>query len=292
MSGNINSIIEIIKIIITGAVGIAGALLGAHFNNRFAKQREIEKKAVLEFFSKPILHKLQCSVRAYLGVKYIEGELPVFNATSYLTIETEVNGRRSREIPKEILVKKESFCLQTLEHLKDRLRIVKDRACYFRRCIFCSSKTYLVPYHSPEVEWEALPWTLPVDVGAGLEGDKYNHVTHIPVGGNAKLAVFDVYRVKVIESEYEEEFYLVKVHSEYGCDIRPRICLKLPLRNSVNVIFKIRIGGENLRETPESPELKIEYKNGDYYLSYGCFSKSFSDILKDRLSTIDLRSIV
>ena len=167
---------------------------------------------------------------------------------------------------------------------------MRDRA-YYRRCIFCVGKTYLVPYLSPEVEWEALPWSLPVYVGEGLDGDKYNHVTHIPVGGNAKLAVFDMYRVKVIKPEYEEKFYLIKVHSEYGCDIRPRICLKLSLQNPVNVIFRIRIGGENIRETPESPELTIEYKNDDYFLSYGDFSQSLSDILEDRLCTIDLRPI-
>jgi len=59
----------------------------------------------------------------------------------------------------------------------------------------------------------------------------------------------------------------------------------------VNVIFRIRIGGENIRETPESPELTIEYKNDDYFLSYGDFSQSLSDILEDRLCTIDLRPI-
>jgi len=292
MSDNIELIVGLLRMIGSGAVGgIAGALLGAYLNNRFTKQREIEKKAVLEFFQEPILHKFRNSVRVYLGVRYAEGELPVFNATGYLTIETEVNGRRSKKIPKELLIKKESFCLQTLKDSEDELRKKRGHTCYSRgKCMFCLGKTYLVPYYSPEVEWEALPWTLPVYVGEGLEGDKYNHVTHIPVRGNAKLAVFDIYRVKMVELKYEEEFYLIKVHSEYGCDIRPRICLKLPLRKSVNVIFRIKIGGENLREMPESPELKIEYKNGDYLLSYGGFSQSFSDVLKDKLCTIDLRS--
>ena len=111
----------VIEILASGAVGIAGTLLGVYLNNRLAKQREIEKKAVLDFFPEPVLQKFQCSVRIYLGVKHVEGELPVFNATGYLTIETEMNGRRSKEIPKEIVVKIDLFCLHSTldQHSED-----------------------------------------------------------------------------------------------------------------------------------------------------------------------------
>lgn len=150
----------------------------------------------------------------------------------------------------------------------------------------------MVPYHSPEVMWEPLCWTTPIHVGEGSDGDKYNHVTHIPVGGNAKLCLCDLY--KVVDEQENVEFYLIKVHSEYGVEVWPRICLKLPLESppSFEIIFKVKVGGENVRNIIESPELRIRWQNRDkdYVLSYGDEKWKLSDILEERIVTFNPRS--
>lgn len=265
------------------AYWIGGSLSTGFFTYLFTKRREAEKRAILEFSSEPIFQELEKSVRLLLDVKYVEGELSVFNAVGYLTIEIERDGKRSLRIPEKILVKKgEEFC---------------QGEGWIGVCEFCKDehkdewKKYLVPYYSPEVRWEPLCWTLPIPAGEGLDGDKYNHVTHIPVGGNAKLCLCDLYKAKVVDKKenVNKEFYLIKVHSEYGVEVRPRICLKLPLENppDFEIIFKVKVGGENVRKIIESPELRIRWQNRDedYVLSYGGNEKSWKlgDILGERI---------
>jgi len=254
---------------------------GSLFTYLFTKRRDVEKKAILRFSSEPIFQRFEESVRVYLGVEYVKGELSVFNAVGYLTIETNEGSR----IPSDILIKKgDSICQPHI------IRVMGGRADISRdSCDFCKGKGYLVPYHNPEVRWEPLCWTTPINIGEGLEGDKYCHVTHIPIGGRAKLCLCDLYRVKY----HDEEFYMIKVHSEYGVEVWPRVCLRLPLRNPPNfeIIFKVRVGGENVRNIVKSPELRIGWldKEEDYVLSYGNEEpKKLRDILGERLVSIPM----
>ena len=100
------------SVLINLAIGAAvGWIGGGYATYRFMKRREMEKKAILKFSDKPVFHKFENSVRVLLSVEYVKGELSVFNAVSYLTIEIERDGEKSLEIPKEILVKKgEEIC--------------------------------------------------------------------------------------------------------------------------------------------------------------------------------------
>lgn len=98
-----------------------------------------------------------------------------------------------------------------------------------------------------------------MDAGTGLNGLKYNHLTHIPPQGEALLRLFDVYKVEVYgplvrgERRKKEEFWLIKVHSEYGVKYHPRICLRLPAENdSATLNLTIKLAGENLKESPQT----------------------------------------
>ncbi len=91
---------------------------------------------------------------------------------------------------------------------------------------------------------EPLPWSVPIYAGKGLDGLEYRHLTHIPAGGSAEALLFDVYYVEASK----EEFWLVKVHSEYGDTYYPRICLRIPVGEAANLRFVVKLAGENIRK--------------------------------------------
>jgi hypothetical protein len=136
-------------------------------------------------------------------------------------------------------------------------------------CNLCGGKAYLA---SPKVEIrsEALPWSLPIEAGTGLEGLKYAHLTHIPVRGLARLRLFDVYRVRVYDyaGGLKDEFWLIKVHSEYGVTHYPRICLKLPMSGSTELALNVTSTGENVRKSAQG-EIEIASKDGECIVKYG-----------------------
>jgi len=147
-------------------------------------------------------------------------------------------------------------------HIDERFIVEKkEGSCALRSigCNKCEGKEYLVSYEKGDkvkVFCEYVPWTVPVKSGEGINNLPYKHVTHIPVQGSAKLVLFDIYRM----DDGQEEFYLIKVHSEYGDIYHPRVCLKLPLRNPPKdtLIFNIDVSGENVRGRART-SLKILY---------------------------------
>ncbi|MCD6491043.1 MAG: hypothetical protein J7K59_01965 [Candidatus Korarchaeota archaeon] len=135
------------------------------------------------------------------------------------------------------------------------------------------------------VRSEALPWTLPVYIGKGQEGYEYKHVTHIPVRGSGKVVLFDIYKY-----EYGSKKYLLKVHSEYGTDVLPRVLLKLPVEQENledELEFEITISAENLRRsTTAKVVVKYLKTKKDYLLKYYVNknlveSFSFKELTKD-----------
>jgi len=247
---------EIIKTLLSG-------FFGALFMYLISEFKEQRARAKLKFKSEILRYYYEKSVRVGLIVEYVKGKLPVSNATSYLTIYVEKNKNKINTIPRTILPEKRYY------------------ACALN-CYLCKNSQYLSSYDKAEVLTEVLPWAVPISVGKGLNGLEYHHLAYIPTNGSSKLLLFDLYRC----IKDDKEFYLIKVHSEYGCDLYPRICLKLPLKQLEEmdaIIFEVFATGENVREEARV-SLRIEYDraSGDYVLVYEDKKYFFNEILEGR----------
>jgi len=239
--------------LIRAVIGLGGVVIGAVIGFAFSEVKEYIHKAVLSFTDIE-LHDFRTSVRVILPVVHEHGSLPVNNASGYLTIYHPILGHRKSEyLPKDILMCKS-----------------KPPTCSFR-CRLCdymgTPREYLAPYPQAKVLSEVLPWTVPLKAGEGLDNLPYKHLTNIPVNGIAKLVLFDIFKVEDIENY--ERFYLVKVHSEYGTEYYPRVCLKLPLNQKWKgeLVFEVKASGENIRKQANA-QIKIKYDNYDYVLEY------------------------
>jgi hypothetical protein len=211
------------------------------------------------------LEPFERSVRVSIRVNHVDGKLPATNVMGLLTIEAQ-NGKLS-----DVVVEK------------------KDGRCMLERhCELCEGKTYLASPLSG-VKSEALPWSLPIDAGTSPDDLRYVHLTHVPVGGSSLLRLFDVYRVKRYglyvsgkKREIEEEFWLMKVHSEYGTERYPRICLRIPVKDtSSSLHFIIKLAGENLRRTPQC-EIKVYGRDGDCIIEYMGKEVSLRDYFEEK----------
>jgi len=98
--------------------------------------------------------------------------------------------------------------------------------------------------------------------------------------------LFDIFKIE--DTENDERFYLIKVHSEYGTEYYPRVCLKLPLdrRWKGELVFEIKASGENIRKQANA-QVKIKY-DSDYVLEYHTKGK----LRKKRIKKLNFASIM
>jgi len=226
---------------------LVGAITGTVVGSFLHYLWERMKKAKLEIMEKPP-ESFRSSKRMVFRVRHVGGSLPAINAICYLDVS-------ANKPLREFLVPKEDGC--TLPPT----------------CKLCSGKYYLT---SPleRIDSEPLPWAIPIPAGFGLQKLLYCHVTNIPVGGEVKINLFDIY--KYVDTSRNEKFYLIKVHSEYGVTEHPRACIKLPIDNetqisNVKISFKLRLAAENLKDfNPLSLEIE---KEGNGYVIYVCTIK-------------------
>ncbi len=250
------NVLQDIKSLIINYNTLVGVILGwilSSLTNWFYERRRM---ATLKFDSDLFIEKFQKSVRVSLDVVYKSGKLPVSNCIGYLTII--VNGKE--EIPANLIVKKSREPCEIGKIRNGLYSGVDDLLCYE-----CRGTGYLANSLNPRVFYDALCWSLPISSGRGLGNLEYAYLTHIPVKGRVRLRLFDIYNVKFENNE----FYLIKVHSEYGVKYYPRICLKLPRnpKNTVNIDFKVVATGENVKKQAETT-IKLEWDNekSDYVL--------------------------
>jgi hypothetical protein len=218
---------------------LVGVILG--FFLRYLLER-IEK-AKLKVMEEPKEEPFRSSKRIVFRVRHVGGSLPATNAICYLDVSAN-------------------------EPLSKFL-IPKDNGCILGLCKKCEYTYYLVSREEKEIKSEPLPWSISIPAGFGLQKLPYRHVTNIPVGGEVKINLFDIY--KYIDASKNEKFYLIKVHSEYGEIKYPRACIKLPIDNetqisNVKISFKLRLAAENLKDFI-SLSLEIE-KEGSEYVIY------------------------
>jgi hypothetical protein len=178
-------------------VAVVAAVIGVVLGFILDVIRERIKSAKLKI-SKLLFESFGQSARVSVCVRYVGGSLPAKNVIAFLTIKASI------ELAKIAVEKVDGGC--TLRDLG---------------CQLCGGKTYLaVP--KVGVKSEPLTWSVPIPFGRGLEGLELVHLTHVPVNGEAKLRLFDIYRVKVYERtnvgnrKLKDEFWLLKIHSEYG----------------------------------------------------------------------------
>ncbi len=255
---------------------VIGTIGGVVVGFALSELREYMRRAVLNFTDIE-LYNLDKSVRVVLPVRHAGGSLPVNNASGYLTIYLRTNGKMEKYISEDILIEKlGSSCS------------IACGLCNYKNGDLSFSKPYLAQYPKAKIASELLPWTVPLEAGRGLDGFEYKHLTNIPVDGIAKLVLFDIYKA----TKAGEQFYLIKVHSEYGTEYYPRVCLKLPIRRGWNgeLVFDIKVSGENVRKQAKA-QVKIVYDDiGHYLLEYyveGKLRKNFhfDAIMKDKEST-------
>jgi len=228
---------------------LVGAIAGAVLSFLPHYLWERMKKAKLEVMEKPP-ESFLFSKRIVFRVRHVGGSLPATNAICYL----DVSAKRPL---REFLVPKEGGSC-TLPPT----------------CKLCSGKYYLTSPLEEKIDSEPLPWSIPIPAGFGLQKLPYCHVTNIPVGGEGKTNLFNIY--KYVDTSRNEKFYLIKVHSEYGIIEHPRACIKLPINNethisNVKISFKLRLAAENLKGfNPLSLEIE---KEGNGYVIYVCTIK-------------------
>lgn len=218
--------------LISALVSIPSAILTYYLN-------DLMRLAKLEMDDELMRETFTGSVRVSLAVNYKSGRLPARNVIGYLTIKA------SNASLADFIVGKHCGMCELANS-----------------CNKCGGKFYLANPNSKQIVSEPLPWSVPIEFGKGLEGLDYKHATYIPVKGRAILRLFDIYRY--------DSFYLVKVHSEYGTEVYPRVCLKLPLNigsKEFALEFEVAIAGENLRNSPKAT-LIIKPGENDYVMVY------------------------
>jgi len=249
-----------IDVIISGFMTVIGTVIGVILGVMLQSWNE-QRKLSTATFTEIIFEYFKESVRISLRVEHEDGKLPISNALSHLTILV-----RGGELEK-ISVKKEN-----------------DTCSMHYICNRCNEKPYLASAYG-EISSEPLPWSIPLSAGKGLYNLRYKYLGYIPVNGANIIRIFDIYKVsRRTEKGVKEKFYLVKVHSEYGEIESPRICLKLPINNKpkfTNIIFTIRLAGENLKNKTET-FIEIIPKEGDYILKYDSKQFALKDLLKSR----------
>lgn len=262
---------EMCNLFVTGFIGLVGVIIG------FLLEcvRQYFSSARIHFAEEPIIYEFEESIRFAIevlhgGSQFLLAAPPISNTIGYLTIEVEKNRVRSNFIPKNIVVEKRS-----------------DTCVLIESCRKCEYKYKLCPYLATygekiKVDMEPLPWTLPLKNGEGMNNIPYCHLTFLPPKGSCKLLLFDVYK---FEKENSLQYYLVKVHSEYGHVAYPRICLKLPLENPLKekLVFKLTVGGTNVRKEAKC-EVRIEYTREDYIVKYNSKTFSLKELLKNKKS--------
>ena len=225
---------------------VLGSLAGVVVGYALHWLNEKRSRARLEFDNELYFEPFKDSVRVSARIKHAGGKLPATNVIGLLTVET-----HSIQLS-ELAVGKE------------------NSECRFKNlCKKCGGRTYLAS-EKAEVKDEPLPWSIPINAGSGLNGIRYAHLTHIPLGGSSLLRLFDVYRAKLYgvsvhgePQELKDEFWLVKIHSEYGVESYPRICLRIPVkRSNIELHLVIRVAGENVKEVVQD-EVILKSENGD-----------------------------
>ena len=245
---------------------LGGALGGGVLGYILERLRERGAKARLKFDDELYLEPFEHSVRTSVRVRHVGGRLPATNVRALLTME--VHGAKL-----------------------SNLAVGKERrvGCRFRRyCVECGGKTYMASEEA-EIEDEALPWSVPIDAGVGLDDLRYTHLTHIPVGGSSLLRLFDIYWIKLYKPRardkprrLEDEFWLIKVHSEYGTKYRPRICLRLPMKESgTELHFDIKLAGENVRDDVQD-KVVLKLRDGDCEIEHHGYLYSLRQYFREK----------
>ncbi len=240
-------------------ITVVGTLAGVVLGHALERLRERSARAKLKFDDKLYLEPFEHSVRVSVRARHVEGKLPATNVMGLLTVE--VHGAKLSDLVVGKKVK---------EELKERK--IECKLKYL--CRECSDKAYLAS-EGAEIEDEPLPWSVPISAGVGLDGLRYSHLTHISVGGSSLLRLFDVYWAKLYgprahgePRRLEDEFWLVKVHSEYGTEHYPRICLRLPIKGSnTKLCFVIKLAGENVREAVQDRVI-LKLRDRDCAIEY------------------------
>jgi len=215
-----------------GISTIIGVVLG-YCLNMYSERR---KRAKIEIDSAPLLGPFPNSIRLKFRVQHMGGSLPATNAVCYLDVSA--------------------------NELLNKFLVPKDDGCILGLCKRCNYKYYLVSREDKEIKSEPLPWDISIPAGFGFDDIPYRHVTNLPVGGECKVNLFDIYKVSKAS---REGFYLIKLHSEYGICEYPRACMKLPIDrgSEAEIEFTLRVVAENIRG-PASLKLKIKKENADY----------------------------
>ncbi|MEM3516904.1 MAG: hypothetical protein QXL69_03600 [Candidatus Bathyarchaeia archaeon] len=235
--------------VITGIFTIVGVVIGFLLNWYY----EFKKRAEVMIEDEPLIFKFPLSVRIIFRVTHKKGSLPATNAICYLSIEAH------EESLNKFLIPKSNGCILPLT------------------CKMCNFKYYLVPYKEGKIFNEPLPWSISIPAGFGLDQLPYHHVAHIPVKGENKINLFDIYKY--------EEFYLVKVHSEYGVYEYPRACIKLPITQEIKceIKFKLIIAAENLRKS-NILTVRIKKEGKKFVIETNGWRKTIEEVTKDILN--------
>jgi len=244
--------------------GVVGGVVVALFNYALGHRQ----RAKLQFSPELLFQNLGESLRVLLEVRHVEGSLPAEGAIGYLTVT--VDG--SPSIPSRLVVpKQDGSC-----------KCPFDQEGASWRC----EKKYLAPSKSPMVRGEPLPWTTPTDWGRGLDGLPYKHVMHIPAKGVGKLALLDLYKVTEIDDNGHARggFFLLRIHSEYGTEVYPRVCLKLPIsggRGFRQISLEVAVAGGNMRGRCAAV-VRVKPAEGDFYLEYAGRRWMLGRLLKEK----------
>jgi hypothetical protein len=246
---------DIVRYIVIGTFTIIGVVLGYYLN----RHSEEEKRAKIEIDSVPLLDRFSNSIRLKFPIKHIGGSLPAINAVCYLDVSA------NKPLSKFL--------------------IPKEDGCMLEPCKLCDNKYFLVSPEEKEIRSEALPWAISIPAGFGLDKIAYRHVTNLPVGGECKVNLFDIYKAS------QEGFYLIKLHSEYGTCEYPRACIKLPINrgSKADIEFTLKVVAENIRE-PTSLKLKIKKENADYIIETTSWRRNIKE-LTENIKSLPLGSV-
>lgn len=116
-----------------------------------------------------------------------------------------------------------------------------------------------------DIEGLFLSWATPKQWGVGLGNLKYCHVTDLPVGSFNEVNILDLYIFRFNIDGTQEIYLVLRVHSEYGADVLPRIIYAVPIRedDKITISIRIRLSGENAIDKTISDSLSIHIKKLD-----------------------------
>ncbi|BCU66865.1 hypothetical protein HS7_03020 [Sulfolobales archaeon HS-7] len=254
----ISCVTDLINIIIGACIAYSGTYLAYYLENR---------RFPTLSFDGLIFNRFSESIRVLLKVRNNDGFFNVTNAICQISVKISRKGNNN-DISKYIVE-----CPKKSDNNRNKawIPLVNTRDRY------------------REVEGEPVSWNVWLDNSEGIENMRFKYLGLVPSKGFNMAVLMDIYKTKKDE-------YLLRINSEYGPEDKPKLILKLPIKDEEldNITVNIQVTGDKVRKFIEGniivkPVVNDNHKDFQIEFKHDHKSeiKNFSDLFNSNIGEID-----